>query len=139
MGSYDETVRFLDLILNSYDFVIGKLHDSSAADASDVAVVPVTIDMFVMEVTIRKIDLLDQSTLDQEGNGSVDRSLGNYLSLVSQTQKKIIHIKVIMGRKNLLNDRLPFRCVPEPLLLDILSEFLNFVHDETIFIEIHFQ
>lgn len=98
-----------------------------------------TVDMFVMEVTVLKIDLLDQSTFNEQGNGSVKRSLRNPLFLVSQTEKKLIYIKVIMERKNLLNDYFPFRSVSEPLLLDIFPKFMNFIHDRTIIIETHFQ
>jgi len=97
MRGYDETVLFPHLVLNLCDFVIRELKDPSAADASEMAVMFVTINVFIVEMTILEIDLLDQSTFHEEGNGSVNRSLGNYLFLVSQAQKELIHIEVIMN------------------------------------------
>ena len=70
-----------------------------------------TIDMFIMEVSILEKDLFDQSTFDEERDDPVNRSLGNDLFLVSHAEKKPIHIEVIMDGKDLLNDHLPFRSV----------------------------
>ena len=70
------------------------------------------IDMFIMEVAILEKDLFDQSTLDEQRNRSVNRRLGNDLFLISHAEEKLIHIEVVMSRKNLLNDHLPFRSVP---------------------------
>ena len=100
-----------------------------------------TIDMFVMEVAILEKDLFDQSTFDEERNDSVNRSLGNDLFLVSNAEKKPIHIEVIMDGKNLLNDYLPFRSVSEPFFLDVIPEFLDFIHNlvKSIIIETQSQ
>lgn len=111
MRRYDETVLFPDQILDLYDFIICKLKVPAAADAPEVAVMFMTIDMFIMEVAILEEDLFDQSTFDEERDDSVNRSLGNDLFLVSHAEKKLIHIEVIMDRKDLLNDHLPFRSV----------------------------
>ena len=75
-----------------------------------------TIDMFIMEVSILEKDLFDQSTFDEERDDPVDRSLGNDLFLVSHAEEKPIHIEVIMNRKDLLDDHLPFRSVSKPSL-----------------------
>lgn len=128
MRGYNETVLLPDLILNPHDFTTRKLEDFPATDTSEVTVVFVTINVLIMEVTVFEIDLLDEATLNEEGNRSVDRRLGNDLFLVSQPKKKLVHIKVVMIRKDLLNDHLPFRCPPKPSLLDVLSEFLDLVH-----------
>ncbi len=141
MRGYDETVLSPDLFLNLFDFIIRELKVPSAADAPDVTVMFMSIDMFIVEVAILEKDLFDQSTLDEQGNSSVNRSLGNDLLLVSHAQKKPIYIEVIMSRKNLLNDHLPFRRVPKPSFLDITPEFSNLIHDlaNPIIIETHFQ
>jgi len=99
----------------------------------------VTIDMFIVEVTILEIDLLDQSTFDEKGNGSVDRRPRNDLFLVPQSQKKLIHVKVIVNRENLLDNRLPFRGVAKSLVSDKCTKFSNLVHNDTIIVETQFQ
>ena len=100
-----------------------------------------TIDMFVMEVAILEKDLFDQSAFDEQRNSSVNRSLGDNLFLVSHAEKKLIHIEVVMGRKNLFNDYLPFRSVSEPFSLDVIPEFLDFIHNlvKSIIIETQSQ
>jgi hypothetical protein len=112
MRSYDETVFFPDPILNFQYFIICELKGPSTADAPQVAMMFMTIDMFIMEVAILEIDLLDQAAFDKEGEGSVNRSLGKYLVLFSHTKKKLIHIEVVVDRKNFFNDHLPFWSVP---------------------------
>lgn len=137
MRSYDKTVLLPDLIPNFHEFIVSNLKDPSAADTSEMAVMFVTIDVFIVEVAIFEIDFLDQFAFDEEGKSSVNRGLRNDHFLVSQTQKELIRIKVIMKRENLLNDHLPLRCVPQPLLLDVFPEFLNRVHNLAIIIETH--
>jgi hypothetical protein len=125
-------------MLNGCDFVFWEFNDPPAANTSQVAVISVTVDMFIMEVAILEIDLLDQSTFNEQRKGSVDRGLANGFVLVPQTKKKLIHIEVTVNRENGPDDRLPFRSVPQPFLLDKFPKFLNFIHDRSIIIiEIH--
>lgn len=139
MGSYDKTVLSPDPILYVYDFILSELEDPSTADASEMGVMFVAIDVFIVEVAIFEIDLLDQFAFDEEGKRSVNRGLRNDHFLVSQTQKEFIRIEVIMKRENLLNNHLPLRSVPESLLFDVFPEFSDRFHDLAIIIETHFR
>lgn len=98
-----------------------------------------TIDVFIVEMPVCEIDLFYQSTVDQEGDGPIQGCLGDPLLLVPQSQKEFIHIEVIVERKDLLDDRLPFRRVAQPPFPNVSPKLLYGIHDRTIFIENQFQ
>ena len=82
MGCYRKVVLFPNPALNGPDFIICKLNDPAAADASEVAVMFVTVDVFIVEVPVLEIDLLDQSAVDEEGDSPVQGGLGDPFFLV---------------------------------------------------------
>jgi hypothetical protein len=139
MGCYSKIVLFPDPGLNDPDFIICKLNDPSAADTSEVTVMFVAIDVLIVEMAVLEIDLFNQSAVDEEGYGPVQGGLGDPFFLVPQSQKELIHVEVIVDSEDLINDRLPFRRVAEPLFLDVFSKLLDGIHDRTIIIEIHYQ
>jgi hypothetical protein len=102
-------------------------------------VVLMTINMLIMEMAILEIDLFDQAAFNEEGNGSVNRGLRDPLLLVSQTDKKAISIEMVMSRKDLFDDQFSLRRVPKALFSDVFPKFLNFIHNDVIIIETHFQ
>lgn len=139
MGCYSKAVLFSDPVLNGPDFIFRKLDDPPAAYASQVAVMLVTIDMFIVEMAVLEIDLLDKAAFDEEGDGPVQGGLGDPLFLVPQPQEELIHVEVVVDSENLLDDRFPLRRVAKPLFFDVFPKFLDGNHDYTIIIEIHFQ
>jgi hypothetical protein len=139
MGSDGKIVLFSDFTLDAYDFIICKLDDPAAADTSKVAVMFVAIDVLVVEMAVLEIDLLNQSAVDEEGDGPVQGGLGDPLLLVPQPQKEFIHIKMIVDGEDLIDNRLAFRRIPQPLFFDVFAKFLDGVHNSTIIIEIHYQ
>jgi len=139
MGCYSKIVLFPDPALNRRDSVICKLNDPSAADTSEVTVMFVAIDVLIVEMAVLEIDLLNQSAVDEEGDGPVQGGLGDPLLLVPQPQEELIHIEVIVDREDLIDNRLPFRRVAEPLFLDVFAKLFDGIHDEAIIIEIHYQ
>jgi hypothetical protein len=139
MGCYGKVVLFPDPGLNGHDFIICKLNDPSAAHASEVTVMFVAIDVFIVEMPVLEIDLLNQSAVDEERDGPVEGGLGDPLLLVPQPQEELIHIEVIVDREDLIDNRLPFRRVAEPLFLDVFAKLFDGIHDEAIIIEIHYQ
>jgi len=88
---------------------------------------------------VLEIDLLNQSAVDEERDGPVEGGLGDPLLLVPQPQEELIHIEVIVDREDLIDNRLPFRRVAEPLFLDVFAKLFDGIHDEAIIIEIHYQ
>jgi hypothetical protein len=139
MGCYRKVVLFPNPGLNGPDFIICKLNDSAAADTSEVAVMFVAIDLLVMEVAVLEINLLNQSTVDKEGDCPIQGGLGDPLLLVPQPQEELIDIEVIADREDFIDNRFPFRCIAEALFLNVFAKFLDSVHDLTIIIEIHYQ
>ena len=99
----------------------------------------VAIDVLIVEVPVLEIDLLDQSAVNEEGDGPVEGGLGDSFFLVSQSQKELIHVEMIVDREDLIDNRLPFRRVAQPLFLDVFSKFLDGIHVHAIIIEIHYQ
>lgn len=96
----------------------------------------VSIDVFIIEAASIEINRLDEPAFDEKGDSPVQGCLGDPFSLVPQSQKKSIHIEVVVNREDLLNDRLPLRRPSKPLCLDIFPKFINRIHDPTIIIEI---
>lgn len=139
MGCYSKAVLFFDPRLNDPDCIICKLNDPAAVDTSKVAVMFVAIDALIVKVAILEIDLLNQTTVDEKGDGPVEGGLGDPLVFVSQTQEEFIDVEVIVEGKDFLNDHLPLRGVSHPLFLDVFPKFLEGIHDRAIFIEIHYQ
>jgi len=139
MGCYSKVVFFPDAALNDPDFIICKLNDPAAAHASEVTVLFLAIDVFIVEMPVLEIDLLNQSAVDEERDGPVEGGLGDPLLLVPQPQEELIHIEVIVDREDLIDNRLPFRRVAEPLFLDVFAKLFDGIHDEAIIIEIHYQ
>jgi hypothetical protein len=137
MRSQNETISLSDPILYIEDFILGELEDRPTADAPKMRVVPMTINVFIVQVTVLEIHLFDQSALDEKGDGSVYRSPGNDSFLISQTEKKLVRIEVIMNREDLPNDHLPFSCVPKSLLSNVCSKSLDGIHGSAIIIETH--
>jgi hypothetical protein len=60
-----------DPFLNSNEFIIPKFEDLTTADASEMGVMPVAVDVFVMEVSVLEINLSDQTAFNEEGDGPV--------------------------------------------------------------------
>jgi hypothetical protein len=139
MGSDDKIVFFSDFTLDAHDFIICKLDDPAAAATSKVAVMFVAIDVLVVAMTVLEIDLLNQSTVDEEGDGSIQGGLRDSLLFIPQTQKEFVYVEVIVDREDLINDHLPFRRIPQPLFLDVFAKFLDGVHNSTIIIEFQYQ
>lgn len=46
---------------------------------------------------------------------------------------------MIVDREDLIDNRLPFRRVAQPLFLDVFPKFLDGIHVHAIIIEIHYQ
>jgi hypothetical protein len=139
MGCHSKAVLFPNTILNGPDFIICKLNDPAAANTSEVTVMFVAIDVLIVEMAVLEIDFLNQSAVDEEGDGPVEGGLGDALLLVPQPQKELIHVEVIVDREDLIDNRLPFRRVSQPLFLDVFTKFLYSIHGRTIIIEIHYQ
>lgn len=85
MGCYRKVVLFPDPALNGPNLIICKLNDLSTTHTSEVAVMFMTIDVLIVEMTVLEIDLLDQSAVDEEGDGPVEGGLGDSFFLVSQS------------------------------------------------------
>jgi hypothetical protein len=122
--------------LDFLDFVISKLNNSTACNTPKMAMVFMPQEALIMEVTIFKIDLLDQSAFDKEGDSPVERGFGNLLLFVSEAYKEFIHVEMIMGRKDLLDDRLSLRRLTKALFLYKFPKSVNRIHDGTVIIEI---
>jgi len=82
MRSNCEIVLSADIILKVQDFIICELKNTAAANASKMAVMFVTVNMFVMQMPVLEIDLLDEATFDEKRDRPVNGSLGNSLLLV---------------------------------------------------------
>lgn len=139
MGCYCKVVPLPDPILNGPDCIICKLNDPAAADTSEVAVMLVAIDVFVVEVAILEIDFLNQTTVNEERNGPVEGGLGDPLVLVSQTHKEFIDVEVIVDGEDFLDDRFPLRGVSHPLFLDVFPKFLYGVHNTLFLLRLIFN
>jgi hypothetical protein len=139
MGCYSKVVLFPNPALNGPDFIICKLNNPATADTSEVAVMFVAIDVLIVKVSVLKIDLLNQSTVDEEGDGPVEGGLGNPLLLVPQPQKELIDIEVIVDREDLIDNHLPFRRVAEPLFLDVFAKLLDGIHDHTLLLRFNYN
>ena len=99
----------------------------------------VAIDVLIVEMAVLEIDLFNQSTVDEEGDGPVQGGLGDCFSFIPQTQIEVVHVEVIVDGKDLINDRLPLRGIAQPLFPDIFPKLLDGIHDGAIIIEIHYQ
>jgi len=128
VGCREKSIPLADLILNPYDLIIRKFNDFPATNASEMAVLLVAVNVLVVKMTVLEVDLLDQSTLDKKGNRSVYRGLGNTSLSAPETQIKVIHIEMIMGRENLANNHLSLRCVPETSIFDKFPKSVDLVH-----------
>ncbi len=78
-----KVVFFADTFLQGPYFIIFKLYDPPATVASEVRMILVTIDVFIVEMPILEIDLLDKAAFDEEGYSPVKGGLGDPFSLVS--------------------------------------------------------
>ena len=85
MGCYDKAVLLPDPSLNGPDCIICKLNDPAAAQTSEVAMMRVAIDLLIVKVAVLEIDLLDQSAVDEKGDGPIEGGLGDPFLLVSQS------------------------------------------------------
>jgi hypothetical protein len=78
-----KVVLFPDAFLQISDFIIGKLYDPAATIAPQVRMILMTINVFIVEMAVLKIDLFDEAAFDEEGNGPVEGGLGYPFSLIS--------------------------------------------------------
>jgi hypothetical protein len=101
-----------------------KLNNLSAIQTPKVAVVFMAIDVFVMEVAVFKIGLLNEAGFQKIRNEAVYGGLGDLFFLVFQPQIELIYVEVIMCGKDLLDDGLTLRGISKPLFANKLSEYL---------------
>jgi hypothetical protein len=131
-----KVVLFPDAFLHDPDFIIFELYDPSTTVAPEVRMIFMAIEWFIVEMAVLKINLPDQTAFDKKGDGSIEGCLGDPLFPVSQSQKELIHIEVVMSRKDLLNDRLSLGRLAKSLLLYVVSKCSNRLHTLAIIIEI---
>jgi hypothetical protein len=91
-----------------------------------VAVVFMPIDVFVVQMTILEVGLLDEAALKQQGNGTVDRGLGNFLILTPEQRVKFIHVKMVMDGEYRSDYLFTLWCFSQTLIANKFPEYLNF-------------
>jgi hypothetical protein len=88
--------------------------------------VVVAINMLVVPVAFKKIHLPDEAAIHEEGQGPVNRGLGDLGAFALEQQIKLIHIKMAVPGEDLPQNLLALRGAPQPPLLDIFLKYLKF-------------
>ena len=65
VSSYEKIITFPDLPFYIFDSFFGKFNHLASIETTKVAVVFMPIDMFVVQVTILEVGLLDEAALEQ--------------------------------------------------------------------------
>jgi hypothetical protein len=107
-----------------------ELLDLAAAQAEEMVVVGVAVDMLVVPVAVAEIDFPDEAAIDQQRQGPIDGGLGDLGALAFELQIKLIYVKVAVDREDLPENLLALRGAPQPPSSNIILKYLEFgFHD----------
>jgi hypothetical protein len=120
-------VRPAELILDRLKPLRKYLDDLSASHADQVVMVFMTEGMLIMGMFVVSLHLLDKAAFQKEGNGSVDRSLGNPDAFALHAPEEFFRGKVTVQGEDLVQDSLSFLGELKASLVEKFSEYL-FLH-----------
>jgi hypothetical protein len=126
VSSNEKIITFPNLPLYILDSFFGKFNHLATIQTTKVAVVFMSIDMFVVQMTILEVGFLDEAALEQQGNGTVNRGLGNFLILTPEQRVKFIHVKMVMDGEYRSDYLFTLGCFSQTLIANESPEYLNF-------------
>jgi len=101
-----------------------ELQDLPAAQAAQVIVVGVAVNMLVMPVALAEVHLPDQAAIDEQGQGPVNGGLGDLDPLLPELQIKAVHVEMPVNFEDLPENPFPLRRAAQLPAADIILKYL---------------
>jgi hypothetical protein len=90
-----------------------KLHHLAAAQAPEMGMLRMAVDMLVMPVAVGEIHFPDEAAFPKQGQDPVNGGPGDLDPFLPELQVELVHIEVAVNLKDLLEHPLPLRGAPE--------------------------
>jgi hypothetical protein len=119
-------ISFGQLFFQELQAGLLKLLDFAAAQAAEMIMMVVAVNMFVVPVSFKKIHLTDEAAIHKEGQRPVNGGLGDLGAFALEQQIKLIHVKMAVPGKNFPQNLLALGGAPQAPLPDIFLKYLEF-------------
>src|SRR3990170_1518696 len=90
-----KAIFFADLSFNFPQLLFFKFHNFSAFQANEVVMLLLSMDRFIVMVFLPMDYLFDETCLDQEGEGAINRGFGDTASLFPKTICEFFWLKMV--------------------------------------------
>jgi len=112
------------LLFQAMEEQVFKLLDLPAAQAPQVIVVGVAVNVLVMPVAFAKVHLPDQAAVNEQGESPVDGGLRDLDPFLLEPEIEAVHVEVAVNLEDLLENPLSLRSAAQFAVADIILKYL---------------
>ena len=111
-------------LLEAFELFVLELDDLTTAQADEVVVGRVRVQVLVVNVLFAQVHLSEEPGLHEQCQGAIDGGFGDPDVFMVELKEQLVNFEVVMHAKGLLHDAAALRCQAQAFLSEIARERL---------------